>query len=207
MIFPLARAGESTLRKMDDHQLAHAHLQQGAGGMAQRDGVQPAVWLADSEPGRFARLDFIQNEVVDVLEGRRDNLGEAVAVFADHIHAGFKSGFLRGGQQRGRSSAELLVGRIERVEQQQVAEMKNPRLDSGQIQVVSLPQRIGPPVVEKGAAASVHLGHDIGVGSRRLAGGAQKPRVDPVLPAILQDELAQIVLAHQTGSEQWKRDA
>ena len=102
---------------MDDDQLAHTHLQECAGGMPHGDGVQPSVQLADSEPGRFSSLDLVQNAKVNLLQGRRDNPGIAIAVFADNIHAGLQARFPCRRQQRGRPRAKVLVRRIQRVEQ------------------------------------------------------------------------------------------
>ena len=59
-------------------------------------------------------------------------------------------------------------------------------------------------MVEKGPPPAIYLGHDIGVGGWRKAGGAQEPRVDFVLPAFLQDALPQRVPANQAGAEQRK---
>ena len=175
--------------------------------MPQRNRIEFAVRLTNPKARRFARLDFVHNAVVHVLEGRGDDSGEAIAIFADDIHAGFQSGCLRGRQQRGGLGAELFVRRIESIEQQNIAQMKNSRFDSVEIQVASVPQGIGSAVVEKSAAAAVHFRHDIRIGSRRAAGGAQKSRIDPVFPAILQDALAQSVLADPAGAVKGKRRA
>ena len=207
VIFPFPRAGEPAFGKMDDHQLAHPHLQQRAGGMPQCHRVEFAVRLAESKTSRFARLDFVQNAVVNVLEGRRDDMSKPVAVFAHHIHTGFQPGFLRGAQQRGGFGAKLPVARIECVEQKQVAEMKNSSVDFVEIQILPGPQGIRSPVVEKSAAPPAGLGHDVGVGGGRFSRGAQKSRVDFEFPAIPEDALTEGVFAHQTGGEKGKSNA
>src|SRR6266404_275174 len=79
--------------------------------------------------------------------------------------------------------------------------MEKPRLDFAEVQLRPVPPRVGAPMMEKRPAPAFDLGHDIRVGGRCFAGGAQKSRVDPVFLAILQDALPQRVATDQTGGE------
>src|SRR5262245_23027242 len=107
----------------------HAQLEQSPRSVAQRYGVQLAIRLSNSEPGRFARFDLVEDTVVYMLQGGGDDPGISIAVLADDIDAGFQAGLLRGGQERRRLGSKLLVRSVQRIEQQQIPEMKNPGFD------------------------------------------------------------------------------
>jgi len=56
--------------------------------------------------------------------------------------------------------------------------------------------------VEKSAATSGLLRHDVRVGGGRIAHGTQAFGVDPVFAAVGQNRPAQGILAHQAGGEE-----
>src|SRR5580765_2730191 len=95
-------------------------LQQSARSVTQRDGVEFAVRLADFESSGFARLEIIEDAVIDIFERWADNFGEAITVFADNVDTGFHAHSLRLGQQASGFCSEFGIRLIERVEQQQV---------------------------------------------------------------------------------------
>ena len=190
---------------MHDHQFPHAALQERSRRVAQGDRVQRAVRLANFESGRLARLNFIEDAIVRVPQRRQNDARKAVAVFAHDIDAGFQSGRLRLAQQGGRFGAMLGVGRVQRVEQQQVAQVKNAGADLLEIQPGPVPERIGPAMMKESAMTVALFGHDIGVGSRRERSGLKVARIDAMLPAIFEDDPAQIVIAHQSRRQQRKR--
>lgn len=108
-------AGECAFGKMNHDQFADALLEQRTGGVAECSGIESAVGLADFEAGGFASFDFVEDAVVNVLEGGADDFGEAIAVFADDIHAGFDAGRLGVSEQSAGFGAEFGVGLIERI--------------------------------------------------------------------------------------------
>ena len=116
-------------------------------------------------------------------------------------------GFLGGVKQRGGFGAEFRVGRIQRIEQQQITEMKNTGFVFFEIQVRAVPQGIGAAMMKKSAMAAGLFRHDIGVGSGGQRGGAQMPGVDAMTAAILQNGPAQIIIADQTGAAERERGA
>src|ERR1043166_5141852 len=109
--------------------------------MPERDGIERAIRLADLEPRSFPRFDFIENAIVNVLQGRIDNFGEAIAVLADDIHAGFDSGGLRGSKQPCRPGAKLRIQLVQRVQQEQIAKIdrKSTRLNSSHVSESRMP--------------------------------------------------------------------
>src|SRR5262245_18188549 len=109
---------------MDDHQLPHALLKQSSCSVTDRDGIQATIRLTIFESCRFARLNLIEDAIVHMLESGADDLDIALAVFADDVHAGFGSGSLRSGQEAGCFGAEFRVWLIQRIEEQQIAQMK-----------------------------------------------------------------------------------
>ena len=152
---------------MDDDQFTDALLEEGPGGVAETDGVEHAVFLTNLEARSLAGFDLIQDAEVRVLQGRPHNAAEAVAVFAHHINARLETSRLGRGQQTGGAGAVLGIRRVQGIQQQQVAEMKNAGLGFSKVHILTLPQRVGAPEMEKCALAVAFLGHHIRVGSRR----------------------------------------
>ena len=184
---------------MQHHEFAHALLQQRTRRMPQRDGVQLAARFAQLEPSDLAGLVFVDDEVIGELERGLDNLGEAIAVFAHDIHAGFHSRRHRRRQQLGRLGAELRVLRVERIEQQQVAEMKMLRLDFCEIQIAAGPECVGTAQVKESPPAAGLLGHHVGERGHRLRGDAEVFGIKLVLLAIGEDGRASGVVADESG--------
>src|SRR3954464_14910826 len=180
-IFPFSCPYEPAFGKMDYYQFADSRLKQSAGRVPQRDGVQGAIRLADFKTGGFAGLDFVKDAIVDELESGRDDPLEAVAVFADHVNAGSDAGLLGCGQQPSAFGPKLRVSLVERVQQQQVPEMKDRRLDLAEIEVLAFPKSVGPAVMEKCATSIALFGHDIGIGSMGIRSFAEEARVDLML--------------------------
>jgi len=67
VVLAVACAGEAALGEVDDDQLLHAELEDCAGGMTQRDGVEDA-FLADLEAGHLARLVLVHDRVVGLVQ-------------------------------------------------------------------------------------------------------------------------------------------
>ena len=116
-VVTFAGAGEGAFWEMDYNQFTNSLLEQCAGCMTESDGVQSAIWLTYLEARGFAGFDFVEDAVVHVLEGGSDNFGEAIAVLADDIDAGFDLGGSRVGEQAGGFGTEFGVWLIKRVEQ------------------------------------------------------------------------------------------
>src|SRR5690349_4434577 len=117
--------------------------------MSESNGVQSAVRLPNFEAGGFASLNLVEDAIVDVLQGGSDDAAKSVAIFANEIDAGFEAGSLSAGQDAGGFGAELGVGLIERIEQKEIAQMKNGSLGAAEVEVVTFPERIGTPIMEK----------------------------------------------------------
>lgn len=94
MVFTFAGAEEAAFREVDGDEFTDAELEDGAGGVAEEHGVEFSVGVAEFESGDFSGFEFIDDAVVDVLECGRNDFGEAVAILADDVEAGFHSGFL-----------------------------------------------------------------------------------------------------------------
>src|SRR5437762_2287491 len=110
---------------MNDDQFTHPLLQERPGGMPQRDCVQTPIEQANLEASGLACLDFVEDAIIDVFEGRIDDFCKAVAVLAHDIDTGFETSLLGGVQEPGRTGAELRVRLIERIKQQQIPQMKD----------------------------------------------------------------------------------
>lgn len=132
---------------------------------------------------------------------------EAVAIFADDIGGGFEAGGLRLGQQPRGFGAEAGVRLIQRVEQEQVAQVKEARVDLAKIQIVAAPQGIGASGMKERSPPMPLLGHHVGVRSGRFGGDAQVLDVHLVLAARSEDMFAKGVLAYQAGGEERERGA
>src|SRR5580765_7829296 len=169
--------------------------------MAKRDGVQLAVGLSNFESRGFAGFNFIEDAIVNMLQRGHNDLGETVAVLAGDVNAGFQSRFPRLGQQGGSLGAEPFVGRVQCVQQQQVTEVKYSSPDFGEIQIRAVPKRIGAAMVKKRPPPAIYFGHHIGVRSWSAGCRAQKSRINLMSPAIVENKLAEGVLAHQARSE------
>ena len=189
---------------MHTHQLLHAQLQKRAGCVPQRHGVQRAVRATDGKARGLARLEFIENAVVCVRQNRRHNIREPVAVLAYAIDARLEAGLLRRRTQSRAARAVGFIRRVNGIEQQQIAEVKNLCLRFLEIQPLAFPERIRAATMEKGAAASVNLGHHIGVRGGRLGGHLDIPRVNLVPLEVSKNVFAQRVLAHEADGGKWK---
>src|SRR5260370_1030031 len=119
---------------MDDYKFAHTLLEQCPGGMAKANGIEAAFGLADLESSGFARFNFIQDAVIDMLEGWVDDSTKAVAILADHIDTGLNAGGLRRSQQAGGFGAEFRIRLIQCVEQEKVSQVENPGTDPSKVQ-------------------------------------------------------------------------
>src|ERR1700674_4815586 len=134
---------------MDHNQFAHTLLEQGPGGAPQFGFVEASIRLPNFEAGGFAGLDFVKNTIINVFQSRGDDSSESLTVFAYDIHAGFDTSMLRLREQAGGPGAELWIRHIERVEQQQVAQMKDTRPARCEIQIVPAPKRVSAAGMEK----------------------------------------------------------
>src|SRR5438132_1988 len=85
---------------------------------------KPAGSLTDFESCRFARLDLVENAIIDISKSRCDHAAESIAVFTDHIDAGLQTRLLRIREHPGRLGPELRIREVERVEEQQIAEVE-----------------------------------------------------------------------------------
>lgn len=83
---------------MNHDQFAHALLEQRTRCVPQGHRIQPPIGAPDVKSGGLARLDFIEDAVIDMPQGRIDDFGEPIAVFTHDVHAGLDSGRLRRGQ-------------------------------------------------------------------------------------------------------------
>src|SRR5256885_16971294 len=110
--------------------------------MSQRHRIESAVSLPNFEPSRFPRFDFVNDAVIDVLERRRDNPSESIAILADQVDACFESSLLSGRQQSGRLRAELWIILVQRIQQQQITKMKQRRLYFRKIQILPFPESV-----------------------------------------------------------------
>lgn len=198
-VLALSGAGEGALGEVDDHQFADAHLEEGAGGVAEGDGVEFAVVLADLEPGDFAGLEFIDDEVVGELEGGDDVFRVAIAVFGDDVEGGFEAGVLGFGEEGGSAGAVFFVGLVEGVEEEEVAEVEQLGLAPGEVDIAAVPEGVGAAEVEEGAASVAGLGHDVGVGRGGLVGGLEQAGVDLGFAAIGEDAFTEGVIADEAG--------
>lgn len=202
-----ARAGKCAFGKMDHNHLTDALLQQCPGGVAEGDGVEAIVRMADFEAGGLTGFDLVEDAIIHVFEGGTHDFGETIAIFADDIDAGFDAGGLRAGEEAGGFGAEFCVRLIQGVEQEQIAEMKNARFYFGKIEIFTVPKRVRAAGVEESAAAMALFGHDIGVGGGCFGSGAEMPHVNLVLAAIIEDLVAKGVLADEARAEERERDA
>ena len=170
--------------------------------MTQRDGVELAVRLAHLEAGDLAGLVFVDDEVVGELECGLDDFRNAVADFARNVHAGFHSGCRRRRQQFRRLGAELCIFRIQRIQQEQVAEMKMFGAVPGKIQVVASPECVGAARVEERAPPALLLGHHVGGCGRCLRCSAEVFGVNLVPLALGENGRARSVFANESGGEE-----
>ena len=77
------------------------------------------------------------------------------------------------GQQPGGFGAEVGIRFIQGIQQEQVAEVEDAGFGFREIKVLPAPEGIGAAIMEKGAVATVLLGHDIGVGGGGLGGDGE----------------------------------
>src|ERR1043166_570407 len=175
--------------------------------MPERDGIERAIRLADLEPRSFPRFDFIENAIVNVLQGRIDNFGEAIAVLADDIHAGFDSGGLRGSKQPCRPGAKLRIQLVQRVQQEQIAKMENARSRFTKVQIVTTPMSIRAASVKERAPTVSLFRHHIGVRRWGLARRTEMFGINVVLAAVAENLLAKRIFSDEAGSHQRERCA
>ena len=93
----------------------------------------------------------------------------AAAGFVDGGDAGFEAGLPGGVEEGGGLGAKLGVGRIQGVEAQQAAQMKNARLAAGEIQPRAIPQGIGAAKMKAGAHSGGRFNHGVGAGGSARA--------------------------------------
>ena len=203
MVLAVTSAGETALRKVDHYQFLDAELKNGARRVAQRNRVQN-TFLANAETRHHSRLILIDNRVVAVLERWRHHGLEAVTCFTDHVDAGLHACRLSGRQQLGCGRGAVFGNDIHLVEQQQVAQMKDTSLDLREIEILTVPQRIGSAVVEEGALTVRLNGEDIGVTRFSLYGGLQVPGINLVLGTVFLDGGPHGIFAHETRTQKRK---
>ena len=89
----------------------------------------------------------------------------------------------------------------------QIAEKENARLRLFEIQIRTIPQRIGAARVEKCPPTGSLLRHDVGERGRRSVRSPDQAGVDLMLAAMSKDLVAERILPDQPGGGQWKRRA
>ena len=105
---------------MDDDQFAHALLEERAGGVAKGDSIQSAARFTDLKTCGFARFNFVEDAVVNVLQRGIDDFRETIAVLANDIDTGLYTRGLSGGQQARGFSPEFCIGFIQGIQQKEV---------------------------------------------------------------------------------------
>src|SRR5215469_14060132 len=93
---------------------------------------------------------LIQNAIVAVAQGWKNDLCESVAVLAYEVNACFESGFLRPMKHCRRHGSAGRVGLIKPVQKEEIAEMKNACIASRKIKVRGIQKGIRTPLVKKG---------------------------------------------------------
>ncbi len=206
-ILAVAGAGEAAFGEVDDDEFADAGLEEGAGGVADGDGIEGAVGEAGFEAGGFAGFDFVEDTVIDVFEGGGDDAIEAVAILADDIDAGLEAGVLGFGEEGGGAGAVLFVVEVEGIEEEQVAQVEEAGFGAGEVDIGAVPEGVGAAVMEERASSAALLGHDIGVGGVGFRGGGEVFGIDVVGAAVLDDVFAEGVLSDEAGGEEGERGA
>src|SRR5438477_6423346 len=172
--------------------------------MPQRDRIKGAIRLTNFESGSLARLDFVNDAIIDVFQCGRHDAREPVAILADQIDACFDSSLLSCGQQPSGLRAELWIALIERIQQQQITKMKEGSFNLGEVEIVSLPKSIRAAIMKKRPPAISLFGHHIGVRSVGFGSFSEQTSVNLVLTAIVENEFAQGILADQPGPQEWE---
>lgn len=199
-VLTFAGAGEGTFGEVDHHQFPDAHLEDGAGGVSEGDGIEGAVGLADTEAGDLAGFVFIHDEVVGIFEGGNDEFSVAIGVLGDDIDGGTEAGILGFGEEGGAAGHVFFIGLIEGIKEQEVAQVEDFVAGFGEVEVGAIPDGVGAAEVEEGAATIGGLGHDVGVGRGGFGGGFEEAGLNFALAAIGDDAFTAGVLAYQSGA-------
>ena len=111
------------------------------------------------------------------------------------------------GQEPGGLGAELRIRLVERIEEQQVTQMKEGRFHLAEVEVVPFPESVCAAVMKEGSPAITLFRHHVGIGSISFRRFAQKARIDFMTAAIIQNQFAQRVLADEAGGNEGKVSA
>ncbi len=142
-----------------------------------------------------------------MLECRSDDFCEPVTVLAHDIDAGSESGFLGFGQQCCCSGSVILVGFVELIEQEQIAEVENAGFDTIEVDVGTGPEGVCAAHMEECSASAGDFCHDICVRRGCVLGLAEVFGIDFELSAVGEDAFAQLIFADQAGGVERERGA
>ena len=144
------RAGP--LGEVDDDPFADAGGEELAGGGFDRRQRNEAARLG-GDAGRAFDFELVHDAIVRVAQGRKNDVREALAVLAHDIDAGFESRIPRLVQHPGGGGDEFRIGLIEQIEEQQVAQVEDFGIRSGEGKMFRREEGVGSTLMEKSAAS------------------------------------------------------
>ena len=150
-------------------------------------------------------LDFVHDAIVGVPESRHDRAFKLSSLGAGDVDGGEHAGVAAPREQASRASAVEIVGLIERREQQQVSQMKNPAFERRDRHVINIENRVGSPQMKERAGTGLFDRHHVGV-ARLLAGtNLESGDVGRKLPDLIEDPSAVVVVTHEPDRFERKR--
>ncbi len=153
-------------------------------------------------PRGSSRFDLVDDQVVDVRKSRRHDRREAIGIFTDDIDCRRDASFARRREQPGSLRAELLIGVVHTIEEEQVTERQDLAVELIERIVLRTEKRVCAAVVKEGATAALPHVHHVGVSRRHTFDRTQVCRVDTARPAVFENSLPVRVIPDQTQRHQ-----
>ena len=111
---------------MDHHPLAYAGRQQLRRGVRDMGNVRGVVFVTHCQAAKLTGLQLVNHQIVEMAKGREhQRLIARVALAGNQIERGFIPLVAHLRQQPRAAGAELVIGHIQAVEQQEIAEMED----------------------------------------------------------------------------------
>ena len=111
---------------MDHHPLTHACRQQLRRGIGDMGDIQRIVGVAHLQSAKLPGFQLVNHQIIKVAQGREhQRLIARVALAGNQIERRFIPLVAHLRQQARAAGAKLVIGHIQAVEQQQVAEMED----------------------------------------------------------------------------------
>src|SRR5687767_6469151 len=145
---------------MNDNPLAHSGREEIFHSFSKFTAIEIIV-DANLPAGNAPGFKLVHDAKIHVFERGEDDLRKSVTVFTDDVDARFQAGRLGSSEHLGCNGSVSGTGLVETVEQEQIAEVENPRAGFCEIEMMSIEQSVGSARMKEGPSTGALDRHHV----------------------------------------------